>query len=581
MVRLSQHRIAVQIAVAISCAACGPGAISALSGDASADLETAADGHSGADLQSTDTKILDMNAPPDSTERTDIVPDLADIVDAELPQSDGNLQEDSQLDTMDDVSDNQAPETETVAIDAAESTAEATAPADCPTLPPMCPTWRQIWWEQPFVPGFVPFPKTPSLDATSWSRLRPVQVKQILPHTVRIWATWRNQRNLVLDTSKVASGFGKANPEYHSGCAMLKPSLLPTGCIVLDVSTKSRVVTNFQFLPKAASTWPAIQLQMPAVIGQEPLVDCQGMPQGAALPIELTTTDGLIVRAYDGHANVEVVMADPSADPSTIVRDEAVGMASALEIGDAITTTQVPIDVSVCRATEQDIALSGCACPTEQWPAASPTPSDDHIAISSKEVNAVLTTSFLGQVEPKGWDGQGYVKKDGVSAFDAVKSTMCCSGSKCPIGAYDWECAGTAFTQFGGPAAADIYLSRTKFLFLEYTVLPYGPPGPSWLGALSAPKDSTYFHFINGLSPRIASARQRDGVLYNCKLYSKPDTFVAQLTALSGDVTSNLAARCCRLHVSPDAEMVPTFPGGPCQEISVSVGAHLTRWSPP
>ena len=83
-----------------------------------------------------------------------------------------------------------APETEPndTVSDTSEPTLPATAPLDCPTIPAMCSTWRSMAWEQPMVPGFVPFAEHPAMDGTAWSEFRPLQVKQVLPHTVRIWA---------------------------------------------------------------------------------------------------------------------------------------------------------------------------------------------------------------------------------------------------------------------------------------------------------------------------------------------------------------------------------------------------------
>lgn len=572
----------VWIATVIGLAACSPAASTSPSQDAIAATGALTDSPNYTDQQSVGPDSEDSQSTSDLSDEGDLVSDIGDDgPEADQASADAASQIDAPAEDKQDNVEVDATDAASADTDLVEATDKASVPLDCPSIPPMCPTWRQIWWEQPFVPGFVPFPEHPELDASAWSRLRPVQMKQVLPHTIRLWATWRNQRNIALDISKVASGFGKANPAYLSGCAMLKPSLLPTGCVILDISTTSRVVTKFQFLPKSADSWPAIQLQWPIVVGQEPPIECQGLAESPSLPVELTTTDGLNVRAYDGHANIELLLSDASADPSTIVRNGSLALQSPVEIGDATTVTQVPLDMSVCRAAVQDIAQSGCACPEEPWPPAAPTPTEDFLNVTTQSFAATITPSFLSHVEPPGWNGEGYIKKDGVSAFDGVKSTMCCSGAKCPVGAYDWECAGTGFSQFGGPAVADVYLSRTLFLFAEFTVLPYGPPGPAWLGALSSPKDFTYFQIRNGLAPRAVPARQRDGVVYGCSVYGVPSTFVANLSTTSSHVTSTFDARCCRLHVSLASANVPTKPGGPCQEIPMTVATQLKRWTPP
>lgn len=498
----------------------------------------------------------------------------------DAPNEDTTLLLDSETAVADDASEAEPNDT---AAGTAEPTLPSIAPLDCPTIPAMCPTWRPMAWEQPIVLGFVPFADHPAMDGTAWSEFRPVQAKQVSPHTVRIWATWRNQRNIAYDVSKIPWSFGKAEPDYLSGCGNLKPSLLPTGCVIVDVSTSSRVVTKFEFVVKPSYSWPAVVLQPPFDAGPPPPIECPGVTQPAALPIELTATDGVQLRAFEGHANLEVLESDPAADPSAVVRTVAGTWLSPFELAEAATTVQVPVDVSVCRATAKDIAQSGCACPTAAWPAVAPTPTGDFVSVTSDAVNLALTPSFLSQVEPLGWDGQGYTKTDNVS-IDAIKSTSCCHGSACPVEAYDWQCGGTAYTAYGSATIAEVYLARTKFFWLEYQVTPkWTDPPSAWVGALEPGKGSSFFRLLNGLAPRDVPARQRDGVVNYCraKLIGSLKSYVSDLTSLSAKVSSTMVARCCRMHFLAWSENFSSDSVPGCLDVPLGVAVHLTRWSSP
>ena len=483
-------------------------------------------------------------------------------------------------------------ETQTIDVDSVNSqdslepTEPSKAPLDCPNLPAMCPAWRQILWEQPFSGNFVAVKGHPEFLNSAWSRWRPIKIQQIGENSVRVWATWRNQRNVNLDISQVKSSFGKPEPNYLTGCAMLKPSLLPTGCITVDVSTKSNVVTGYQFFAKDAMSWPKITIEKPDVLDAEPEIGCPQVSGSPALPLQITMTDGLVVRAFEGHANLEVLAADEAADPSAVYRNNSTPnmQLSAVEIASAITETQVELDVSVCRASVNDIVTSGCACPAAAVPAVNPVPTGDHILVTAGGASLMLTPDFISATEPAGWTGAGYKKISGVNTIDGVQSAPCCTGPSCPAEAKDWQCGGNGYDQFGGPALAEVRLLRTVYTALDVSVVPKGQAGVGWLGALPAASlAQTFFQFRNGLAPRDTVARKRDGVQYNCVITGDDsDANVSGLTATSTQLEFNTKARCCSIHFAQAVKGPQGYvDNDKCKVVTVSLAATLTRWSVP
>ena len=157
------------------------------------------------------------------------------------------------------------------------------------------------------------------------------------------------------------------------GCVALKSSLLPSGCVQVDIEVGTGKVVGHGFVAFTPT-------QIANAVNELTDLTCPLAPSDpVGVPmLEATLPEGTIVRAWRGRASLHLLHGAPLADVSALVRDlpgsalDAPNVAPVLEIVptglSADATKAVALDVTVCRASAQALAASGCLCPSVAWP---------------------------------------------------------------------------------------------------------------------------------------------------------------------------------------------------------------------
>jgi len=474
-------------------------------------------------------------------------------------------------------------------------------PLDCPSLPPMCPLKRTSHVAVPFWPLNQPTTKfnDPGISWQNASKAhafysgsapslfslwRPVSIVATGSHAVRIHASWYNQYwwpdPMPAPKWPTQAGFG---------CRFLKPSLMPSGCVVIDIDTKLHAVTT-----------QAHETTTPGMFNAEDLnvldaIRCSQFPYAPAsdLPLSVTLADGTHVIAHPGRASVHLLQTDPLADISPLVRDLPTATTTDVSTAPVVevvppteaTSTGVSVDVSVCHATGDQIAASGCECPMAPWPDPAALPeSGTWLRLSYGGETRLLTPAFISSVEAKGWDGTGYLKVDGTGK-DEWTTTCCLQG--CPIEWPNWVCAGWKASKWATWALAEVELIATRYL--EFEIRAPSADIPDVLPAiLEAPK-SDVGHFFNALAGRDVPARLRDGVVDDHYGASESGpagkdsigTFeLKSWGAASATFEVTHAGTACRRHFYPVTANVGTTPTSPCQPVPAKLEGHIEAVKP-
>jgi hypothetical protein len=245
-------------------------------------------------------------------------------------------------------------------------------------------------------------------DYNALSFWRPAKLTALDAKTVRLWATWINQ---VMPSASI--------PMYPKQvcdmCQMVKASLLPSGCVQVDID----IATGTVVAVALTSAKPAdFVLSGPDLFQSVGCAATIGAAPSTA-PISLTTGSGLVVTAWPGRASVHKLLLDPQAEFAALVRDVGPvdaplpATAAVVEFSTlAGSVTAVAIDVSICHATAQNVLDAGCPCPQGTdlpvGPPASNTESWFSFASAAWEVT--VTTGYLEATEGPVWNGIGSVQ---------------------------------------------------------------------------------------------------------------------------------------------------------------------------
>ncbi|MBI5607651.1 MAG: hypothetical protein HY902_02075 [Deltaproteobacteria bacterium] len=254
---------------------------------------------------------------------------------------------------------------------------------------------------------------------------------------VQLRASWFN------NVAANATGTGPA--ANVCACQFTKASLLPSGCVTLDIDLDGGTSKMVQFdVVKPADFFTA-----KASFVQE--VGCAKVfgevPTGKALVLGLP--DGRTVTAYAGRASVYALLVDPESPISAVVRDlngaalPVPVTAGVIEVSepDNASPTVVPVDVSVCMATAAQVAESGCTCPKLAVPAnVPPNPSPFWLTAASEGLDVTITSEFLDNAEGPDWSGVGLVS----GPYDGSILQTCCHD--CEASEPKVLCAGWAQT---------------------------------------------------------------------------------------------------------------------------------------
>lgn len=473
-------------------------------------------------------------------------------------------------------------------------------PDDCPAIPPMCPLsphlgmpagMDQLKFQAVWQKEVQAWPWLQSTWSGIWSRWLPLKLEPAGPHRFRLHASWFNQGWRPQD---YPPGLPKQYQYMKnvSGCAWLKPSLLPTGCVVVEFDVKLGYVTAYDFFPASPAGILAATLGADGV----PVPACPGAPALPGLPNALTTklADGTAITAHAGRASMHLLVTDPTADPSPLVRvvdgltAPAIDVVHATPLPDGTTATHPQLDVSVCRATASDIEKSGCACPTATAPDPGQQPAGDFIRYGHAGQSRLLTPEFLSAVEAKGWDGVGMPKwtQNGLGTWEYVgHDSPCCATKACPGDAVaDWKCAGSAGSDVHPwwlPTLADVDIYRSRYHRAMITV--HGTydsvPLPAMVTINTAEwKSSHQVPVISAtLEVRNVPARQRDGAITTVaydKFSKKPGTLVVHaFSPVHSRLTITGQGWLCRLHNFGTGSLSPW-----CAPAEVWFEYSLTRW---
>lgn len=490
-----------------------------------------------------------------------------------------------------------------------------TAPLDCPNLPALCPILERH--------GGLPLAKVSGSDYPAWndyrkanqgtlgwlkladdslySRWAPLQWTVLGPQTVRLHASWFNQAWLPKGQGTGPGSDYTVAMDGVQGCYLLKASLLPSGCVTVDIDTATGLATGYDF--QAAS--PTMMMASKTHLDGWPAPACAGVNKPAATgALSVTMADGTVVTARPGRASMHLLRTDASADPSPLVRDLPAGATAsvvelALPVPLAGQPTQVALDVTVCRATADELQKSGCACPTEPWPPADVTPTTgDYLRVQVGDSVRMITGKFLDSVEPTGWSGVGVAKWFHYLPTNewlvVGHGSSCCNNALCPgPPVADWRCAGSLGNDWSSAVAAEARLYRGNWLSLLLTKLqPCKGPGLPCKTSFQTNVDG-FDYFRDGLAGRALPARQRDGYadLAMKILMSGSDapygvgTF--ELKAWSpthSEFRITHVVRLCRRHFGEAAKsffaLPPDMESVCKQPVPLHIDGRLYRWQP-
>ena len=378
-------------------------------------------------------------------------------------------------------------------------------------------------------------------DPKAMTYWRPSKIVQINASTVRLYATWFNQY------------FGHKLPGvdiYQTSCEQcqaVKSSLLPTGCVQVDIDVVAGTVGSIVLDAAKPPDFMAPTGDFFTDVGCAQTIGV--VP--AAGTLTLTTPTGDQVVAHAGRASIHKLLQNPLADISALVRDQ-----EGVEAPDPVTSsvleivrpsgevTAVAVDASICRATPQNMIDAGCPCPAQALPTALPElPTVSWMAFHSPAFDVTVTTDYLAATEPPYWNGVGLAGPK-IEFPEWPCCTMCeksdpkwlCGGwqqTTMALPAIAWAKAGAAWSHLYGFIDMPGYAATLKGAALPFT----------WASANS----TAVLGFVSSVIGLPLPPKQRDGAWGEIVVGAPPTVVtLSAWTANSSDFVLTGAARVCR-----------------------------------
>lgn len=372
------------------------------------------------------------------------------------------------------------------------------------------------------------------------------------PGHVLLRASWFN------NVSAKATGISAVVDIHCDKCQYTKASLLPSGCVTLDIDVDAGTAKFVSLDVAKPSDFIGAKSSFVKEVGCPKAYGA--VPTGK--PLSVTLADGRKVTAFPGRASVHALLVDPDAAMSALVRDiDGIALplpvtAGVIEVSTptAPTPTSVAVDVSVCHATPAHIQASGCACPKFELPTSVPAgPSMFWMAALSDALDVTITNAFLDATEPPSWSGVGTL----AGPYDGSANQVCCKN--CSISDPKMLCAGWAETTQALPVVVYAQCGQTRWTgcgadlkisdvpspigkATPFTVdLVYGPNGSFGTGTLSV-----WTH----LTAKSLPPEQRDNAWTSLTINAKAGPLTYQVTEWGPNtVTLNLTtgkALACR-----------------------------------
>jgi len=382
-----------------------------------------------------------------------------------------------------------------------------------------------------------------SNDAVSY--WLPVTLEQKPGGVVRLYASWFNHVRSSVQP-QYASVYGGCDT-----CQLLKTSLLPSGCVMVDVDLDSGKVVGRDYVPTtpaqfdyAASNWFQ-DVACAKLIGKAP----------SGQPVVLALNDGRKVTAHPGRASVHAMLVDPEADISPLVRDvgapdevtPTVAPVLAVQMPGNATPQGIELDVSVCHASPSQLTASGCTCPTTPAPTGPPTSQGETwLEIVAGPFEITITQSYLDALEPAAWTGVGVAKP---AYPDFPPDSPCCW--KCAQSDPDWACAGWLDT--ANAVSTLVYLHHLRYrwqpLFMQMGAISPPPKDGSVVSLSVNPQAQSQLLLPDhGLAPRALPPKLRDSAWTYLQQFGKPKSVsIAEWGPLHTQfVVGALPVRICR-----------------------------------
>ena len=373
----------------------------------------------------------------------------------------------------------------------------------CAALEPLCGVGcssQQDWQANPPILTYknelsaILGPKNFGLNPFYRSLWVPAQLEPSQPGHVLLRASWFNNVSAKATVSNMPFSQG-----FCDHCQYTKASLLPSGCVTLDIDVDAGTAKFVSLDVAKPSDFISAKSSFVNEIGCPKVYGA--VPTGK--PLSVTLADGRKVTAFPGRASVHALQFDPDATISAVVRDIAGATlpapvtAAVIEVAASLapTPTAVAVDVSVCHATPAHIQASGCACPKSELPTTVPAgPSMFWMTAVSDALDVTITNAFLDATEPPYWSGVGLL----AGPYEGLASQVCCKN--CTISDPKRLCggwgettqalpvvvyAGTGATRWSG-CGADLSISDIPSPIgkaTPFTVdLDFGPNGSSSTG---------------------------------------------------------------------------------------------------